>query len=267
MSIVSDKPQTTRFAARGVLSGAGYQLVFTDTPGYHKPRTALGERLNRRVDDSVDGVDAVLLVVDASGAGVGRGDAFVAAREVAPARARKVCAVNKIDRLAHRALVPQLAAAAELAAFDEILPVSARTGAGVDELRDVLVAMLPAGEALFPTGPATDLPLETRAAEVIREKALAVTREEVPHSVAVQVEEIVRDNESGSVTLFCALFVERESQKGILIGKGGQMLKTIGTRARLELEQVLGARVHLNLQVKVLREWQRDPRALDRLGL
>ncbi len=142
VSIVSDKPQTTRFAARGVLSGAGYQLVFTDTPGYHKPRTALGERLNRRVDDSVDGVDAVLLVVDASGAGVGRGDAFVAAREVEPARARKVCAVNKIDRLAHRALVPQLAAAAELAAFDEILPVSARTGAGVDELRDVLVAML-----------------------------------------------------------------------------------------------------------------------------
>jgi GTP-binding protein Era len=268
VSIVSDKPQTTRFVVRGVLNGDGYQVVFTDTPGYHKPRTQLGERLNRRVDDSVEGVDGILLVVDAA-AGVGRGDGFVAAREVepAPARVAKVCAVNKIDRLRGREVVPQLAAAAELAPFDHVMAVSARTGAGLDELRHVLVDLIPEGPALFPTDEATDLPVLTRIAEMVREQALARTREEVPHSIAVQVEELERDEDTGFATVSCVILVERDSQKGIVIGKGGSMLKEIGTRARAEIERLLGAKVYLDLRVKVLKDWQRDPRALDRLGL
>jgi len=267
VSIVSNKPQTTRFAVRGVLHGDGYQVVFTDTPGYHKPSSPLGQRLNARVDDSVSGVDVVLLVVDASGGGVGRGDAFVAEREVRGFGGTKVCAVNKVDRLQRRDVVPQLAAAAALADFDHVVPLSAKTAAGIGELRDVLVEALPEGPALYPADASTDLALETRLAEVVREKALALTREEVPHSIAVDVESFERDDVTGFVTLSCSVLVERDSQKGIVIGKGGRMLREIGTRARLELERMLGARVFLDLRVRVLKDWQRDPRALDRLGL
>jgi GTP-binding protein Era len=267
VSIVSDKPQTTRFAVHGVMEGDGWQVAFTDTPGYHKPRSALGERLNRRVEESVEGVDAVMLVVDASGHGVGRGDAFVAQREVVPFAGTKICVVNKIDRLSHADVVPQLARAADLAPFDHVVPVSARTGDGVEALRGVVVGEMPAGPALFPSGEATDLPLERRIEEIVREKALALTKEEVPHSVAVRLEEFERDPATGFVTLSCDVLVERESQKGIVIGAGGRMLKTIGTRARAEIEPLLGAKVFLSLRVKVLKDWQRDPQALTRLGL
>jgi GTPase len=263
VSIVSDKPQTTRTRIRGVLTTDEYQLVFTDTPGFHKPRTLLGERLNEVVGESTADVDAVVLVVDAAG-GVGRGDAFAAARQVAPLRCRKVCAVNKIDRLKKAELLPQLEAAAELAEFDEIVPVSARTGAGVDELVGVLVEALLEGPPYYPPGEVTDQSLEQRIAEIVREKALAITREEVPHSVAVQTEEIER--EDGLVRIDCVVLVERDSQKGIVIGRGGEMLKRIGTQARLELETLLGAKVFLQLRVKVQKEWQRDPAALNRLG-
>jgi GTP-binding protein Era len=265
VSIVSDKPQTTRFAVRGVMQGDAAQVVFTDTPGYHKPSSPLGQRLNARVDDSVAGVDAVLLVVDASGGGVGRGDAFVAAREVHGARGSKICAVNKVDRLRGHDVVPQLAAAAALEEFDHVLAISAKTGAGLDELRTVLVDAMPEGPPLYPNEAATDLALETRVAEVVREKALARTREEVPHSIAVEVEEL--DRGEGLVRIAASVLVERESQKGIVIGRGGQMLKEIGTAARHELEELFGAKVFLDLRVKVLKDWQRDPRALDRLGL
>ncbi|HYT30389.1 MAG TPA: GTPase Era [Actinomycetota bacterium] len=265
VSIVSDKPQTTRFAVRGVLNGAGYQAVFTDTPGYHKPRTPMGDRLNRRVEDTVAGVDAVLLVVDAA-AGVGRGDAFVASREVEGFAGPKLCAVNKVDLLRHPALVPQLQAAADLAGFDHVTPVSARTGQGLDGLRELIVDMLPAGARLFPEDAPTDLPLELRVAEAVREKALALTREEVPHSIAVEVEELDREDGDGLVRISAVILVERDSQKGIVIGKGGSMLKEIGTLARRELEGWFGAKVFLDLRVKVLKDWQRDPRALDRLG-
>jgi GTPase len=267
VSIVSNVPQTTRLAIRGVLTGPDFQLVFADTPGYHKPRTLLGDRLNRTVDHSVTGVDTVLFVVDAV-AGVGRGDAFVAEREVGRFAGPKLCAVNKIDRLKRHDVVPQLAAAAELAAFDHVVPTSAVSHAGLEELRDALVASLPVGEPLFPDDRATDLPVELQIAEIVREKALALTREEVPHSIAVQVEEMERPEDRGGslVRISCVVLVERESQKGILIGKGGSMLKEIGTRAREELEPMVGAKVFLELRVKVLKEWQRDPRALDRLG-
>jgi GTPase len=264
VAIVSDKPQTTRRGVRGILTTPHYQVVLADTPGFHKPQTLLGRRLNERVTDAVEGVDAVVQVVDAA-AGIGRGDAYVFEHRIAPLSCAKLCAVNKIDRLRHHELVPQLAVAADLGPFDEIVPVSARTAAGVEELLSCIVSRLPECPPLYPEGEVTDLPLEAQMAEVIREKALDVTREEVPHSVAVVVEDVTRDEELTRVE--AQILVERPSQKGILIGRGGSTLTTIGTRAREELEVLLGSHVYLDLRVKVLREWQRDPAALDRLGI
>jgi GTP-binding protein Era len=263
VAIVSDKPQTTRRGVRAVLSSDDYQVVFTDTPGFHKPRTLLGSRLNDLVGEATQGVDAVVQVVDAQ-AGVGRGDAFVFERQLGDIGGPRFCAVNKIDLLHNREEVPQLEAASALGAWDEIVPVSAKTGRGVGVLLDLLVDRLPEGPAYYPTDTLTDQPLEVRVAEIVREKALAVTRQEVPHSIAVVVEEL---EESDSLTkIHASLIVERDSQKGIVIGKGGGTLQTIGSRAREEIERVLGHRVFLDLHVKVLKEWQRDPKALQRLG-
>ncbi|MFL5798382.1 MAG: GTPase Era [Actinomycetota bacterium] len=264
VAIVSDKPQTTRRGIRGVLTTEDFQVAFTDTPGFHKPRTALGRRLNETVAASVAGVDAVIHVVDAA-AGVGRGDAYVFDHEVAPARCPKLCAVNKVDRVGHRKLVPQLAAAEALGGFDEIVPVSAVAGTGVAELVGLLVAVLPEGPALYPAGQVTDQTLEARVAEIVREKALALTREELPHSIAVEIDELEMPDE-GTVRVDALVLVERESQKGMVIGRGGSMLKEVGTRAREEIEELLERTVYLSLRVKVLKDWQRDPRALDRLG-
>jgi GTPase len=263
VSIVSDKPQTTRSRIRGVLTTDGYQVVFTDTPGFHKPRTLLGERLNELVAESTHDVQAVVQVVDAA-AGVGRGDAFVAERRVDPLTCLKVCAVNKVDRIPKPQMLPQLEAAAALTSFDHVVPVSALRGEGVGRLLEVLVEVLPEGPAYFPPGEVTDQPLEHRVAEIVREKALALTREEVPHSIAVEVEDL--EHEDGLVRISCRVLVERESQKGIVIGRGGEMLKRIGTRAREELEVLLSRKVFLELRVKVQKEWQRDPAALNRLG-
>ncbi len=263
VAIVSDKPQTTRRDVRAVLNGDRYQVVFTDTPGFHKPRTPLGSRLNDLVGEATQGVDAVVQVVDAH-AGVGSGDAFVFERRLKGFDGPKLCAVNKLDLLRNHHEVPQLAAAAELGAWDEVVPVSAKTGRGVGVLRDLLLERMPEGPASFPTDAVTDEPLEVRLAEIVREKALAVTRQEVPHSIAVVIEEL--EETDTMTTIHAALIVERESQKGIVIGKGGETLKTIGSRAREEMELVLGRKVFLDLRVKVLKEWQRDPKALQRLG-
>jgi GTPase len=264
IAIVSDKPQTTRAHIRGILTTDRAQVVFTDTPGFHKPRTALGSRLNQLVGDAVEGVDAVVLVVDAA-SGVGRGDRFVYERQVGRASGAKVCAVNKIDGIDHHALVPQLAAAGELGPFDEIVPVSAANREGVGTLLELLVDHLPEGPLLYPAEEQTDQSLELRLAELVREQALAVTREEVPHSVAVVVEELEREGDLTRV--HATLVVERDSQKGIVIGKGGATLKAIGSAARPEMELLLGTRVFLDLRVKVMKEWQRDPKAMNRLGL
>jgi GTPase len=264
VAIVSDKPQTTRQDIRAIWTTDDVQIVFTDTPGFHKPRTALGARLNELVNDAVVGVDVVVQVVDAAG-GVGRGDAFVYTRQVSSAGAgATICAVNKVDRVRHHEVVPQLAAAGALGPWDEVVPISALAGIGVDELRDLLVARMPAGPALFPEDEVTDQPIEVRIAELVREQALAVTREEVPHSVAVVVEEIER--EDGLARVYASIVVERDSQKGIVIGTGGRTLKAIGTKAREQIEPLLGERVFLDIRVKVMKEWQRDPKALDRLG-
>jgi GTPase len=264
VAIVSDKPQTTRRDVRAVLNGDGFQVVFTDTPGFHKPRTLLGSRLNDLVGEATLGVDAVVQVVDAH-AGVGSGDAFVFERQLKGFEGPKFCAVNKLDLLRNHDEVPQLAAAAELGEWDEVVPVSAKKGGrGVRVLLGLLLERLPEGPAYFPTGAVTDEPLEFRLAEIVREKALGVTRQDVPHSIAVVVEEL---QESDTMTtVHASLVVERESQKGIVIGRGGEMLKTIGSRAREEMEFVLGRKVFLDVRVKVLKGWQRDPKALQRLG-
>ena len=263
VSIVTDKPQTTRARIRGIRTTEDHQIVFTDTPGFHKPRTLLGERLNQMVEESTADVEVVVQVVDAA-AGVGRGDAFVAEQRVKPVRALKVCAVNKIDLVKEPQLMAQLQAASELVEFDHLVPVSAKSERGLDELLSVLVDALPGGPRYYDAQEVTDQPLELRIAEIVREKALALTREEIPHSVATQVVEMGREEELTRIS--CVILVERDSQKGIVIGKGGSMLKKIGSLAREELEVVLGTKVHLDLRVKVQKEWQRDPRALTRLG-
>jgi len=263
VAIVSDVPQTTRSRIRGALTTEEYQIVFTDTPGFHKPRTVLGERLNRLVGESVEDVDVLLQVVDAA-AGVGRGDAFVYERHLAHARRSRFCAVNKIDLVPRDRLVRELEAAGRLGAFDEIVPVSARTGSGLPELTRLLAERLPEGPPLFPPGEATDQTFEQRVAELIREQAIRLTREEVPHSVVVTVDDVERVD--ALLRIAATIFLERDSQKGILIGRGGEMLKRIGTRARQEIESLVGTKVYLDLRVKVQKEWQRDPRALNRLG-
>jgi GTP-binding protein Era len=263
VAIVSDRPQTTRRDIRAILTTDRVQVVFTDTPGFHKPRTQLGRRLNGRVGDAVEGVDVVIQVVDGA-SGVGRGDAFVYERQLRAATGARFCVVNKVDAIAGRREVPELAAAAGLGDFDEIVPVSATIGTGVQMLLELIVARLPAGPPLYPEEMITDLPMEIRLAELVREQALRIAREEVPHSVAVVVDEL----EPGEklVTVRASIVVERDSQKGIVIGKGGATLKAIGTGARHEMEDLLGTKVFLDLHVKVLKEWQGDPRALDRLG-
>jgi GTPase len=264
VAIVSDKPQTTRRDIRGIWTTDEVQVVFTDTPGFHKPRTLLGARLNDLVGDAVHGVDLVLHVVDAA-AGVGRGDAFVYEHQVRPSGSPSFCVVNKIDAVRGRDEVPQLAAAAALGDYAEVIPVSATTGSGLQILRDLIAARMPEGPFLYPEETFTDQSLEVQIAELVREQALAVTRQEVPHSVAVVVEEM--DERDDLTEIHASLVVERDSQKGIVIGKGGATLKAIGTEAREQIELLLGTKVFLDLRVKVVKEWQRDLKAIERLGI
>ncbi len=250
VSIVSDKVQTTRTQVRGVLNRPDAQVVFVDTPGIHKPRTLLGERLNDTATAALSGVDVVVFVMDAT-AKLGTGDRFVAAR-VPPSA---LCVINKIDAASRAATLSQLAAAAELG-LDEYFPVSASTGEGVAGLVDAIVARMPEGPQLYPDDMVTDVPEAFWIAELVREQLLAVMREEVPHSIACRVTEW----EWPRVKV--EILVERKSQKGIVIGKGGAILKEVGSRVRNQLEP--GAFVEL--VVKVDKDWQSRPRALERLG-
>lgn len=250
VSIVSDKPQTTRHQIRGVLNRPGAQLVFVDTPGIHKPRTLMGERLNSTAIEAASEVDVVCLVLDAT-APVGRGDAWVAER--VPANA--VVVLNKIDQADRDAVMEQLARAAEFERAS-YFPVSARTGRGVDALVDHLIGLLPEGPRWYPEGMASDVEEAMWVAELVREKLLALTRDELPHSIACRVTEW----EWPRVRV--EIIVERDSQKGIVIGRRGSVLKQVGTEARRELP----AGIFLDLHVVVDRDWQRRPRSLDRLG-
>jgi GTP-binding protein Era len=259
VAITSTVPNTTRRRIFGAATGVGYQLVLVDLPGFQRPMDALTERMQETVSSSFEDVDAVLFVVDAR-ARIGAGDRFVA-RHVSELGRPIVIAVNKIDRLKHGHVFSQMKAASELCDFHALHPVSAKTKEGVGELRDDLVSLLPEGPAYFPADQTTDLTTEERIAEVIREKALHLTREEVPHAITVEVEEIEERR------VRALLYVETESQKGILVGKKGAVIREIGTRARPEVESLLGHSVFLELQVKVRPKWRRDPRMLERLGL
>jgi GTP-binding protein Era len=259
VAIVSDKPQTTRRRIAAVANGEGHQLVLVDLPGFQRPRDPLTERMQKTVDGSLEDVDGFLFVL-AADEGIGAGDRFVAER-VFGAGPPVVMAVNKVDRLSPARIAEQIETAAALGHFHSLHPVSALRGEGIEPLRADLVALLPEGPRYFGEGEETDLPLEARVAELIREQALALTREEVPHALEVEVEEI----EEGRV--HARLFVETRSQKGILVGKGGGMVKEIGSRARPEIERLLGRKVFLELVVKVRPHWRRDESVLERLGI
>ena len=259
VAIVSDKPQTTRRRIFGIANGDDYQLVLADLPGFQRPRDPLTEHMQRTVDSSFEDVDGVLFVVDARER-IGAGDRFIAHRVFALG-VPVVIAVNKVDRLKAGHIATQMQAAARLGNFHALHPVSAKTGDGVGELREELVELLPEGPLYFEREQRTDLSVEMQVAELIREKALGLTREEVPHAITVEVEEL------GEKVVRAAVYVETESQKQIVIGKGGSVIKKVGTAARPEIELILGHPVFLELHVKVKPKWRRDEALLERLGI
>ena len=260
--ITSDKPQTTRHAVRGIVARPDAQLILVDTPGLHRPRTLLGQRLNDVVRATLADVDVVGFCIPADQK-VGPGDRFIAA-ELASLRAPRIAIITKTDRASKRQVAEQLIAVSQLGEFAEIVPVSAVNGDQVDLLADLLVQHLPEGPQLYPDGVQTDIDDSTRIAELIREAALDGVRDELPHSIAVTVEET--DANDNRTLIYATIHLERDSQKGIIIGTGGARLKKIGTTARAGIEALLGTKVHLDLHVAIESDWQRDPKKLDRLG-
>jgi GTP-binding protein Era len=268
VAIVSERPQTTRRAIRGVATdlAADWQLVMTDLPGVQRPRDALTERMQRRVEREIADSDAVLFVVNAE-QGVGPGDRFISkALLQSSIDTPVVCAVNKVDRLNNAETAAVLAQVGEVAGVDEIFPISARKGHGLEPLIAKLIELLPESPFLFPPEQRSDLPSDVLLAELIREQVLRRTRDELPHAVEVQVSDVAY-REDGVVEVRAHVWAETESQKGILIGSGGRKIKEIGTAARTELERELAGRVFLDLQVRVRKRWRRDEGLLDRLGI
>jgi GTPase len=259
VAIVSDKPQTTRRRIAGVVNGDGYQLVLADLPGFQRPLDPMTERMQRTVDRAFEDVDAVLFVLSTRER-IGAGDRFIAQRVFALG-VPVVIALNKIDRLKPGHVATQMDTASKLGDFHALHPVSAKTGDGIAALRDELVELLPEGPAYFPPEQRSDLSPEEEVGELIREKALALTREELPHAISVEVEEV------DEKVVRASLYVETESQKQIVVGKRGSVVKEIGVRARPEIEHLLGHPVFLELQVKVKPKWRRDDATLERLGL
>jgi GTPase len=259
VAIVSDKPQTTRRRIFGIANGDDHQLVLADLPGFQRPLDALTERMQKTVDAAFEEVEAVLFVLSARER-IGAGDRFIASR-VFGLGAPVVIALNKVDRLKASHVAQQMEAAARLGDFHALHPVSAKTGDGVAALRDELVALLPEGPLYFPREQRTDLSVELQVGELIREKALWLTRDEVPHAISVEVEEIEER------VVRASILVETESQKQIVVGKGGAIVKQIGTRSRPEIEALLDHKVFLELKVKVRPRWRRDAATLERLGL
>ena len=264
VAIVSDKPQTTRRQIRGIATGEGWQLVLVDLPGVQRPRDTLTERMQRSVERALADSDAVLFVLNGEQQ-IGPGDRFIA-NAIVNAGRPAVTALNKVDRLDRPRTVAALAQAAALGVPGEIFPISARTGDGVGPLVDQLVALVPEGEFLYPSQDTSDLSDRIRLAELVREQVLLRTREELPHAVEVEVDEI-EEREDGLLVVHARVWAETESQKGILVGAGGRMVKAVGSSARREIEAMLGRRVHLELQVRVRRGWRRDESLLDRLGI
>jgi GTP-binding protein Era len=259
VAIVSDKPQTTRRRIFGIANGDDYQLVLADLPGFQRPRDALTEHMQRTVDSSLEDIDAVLFVLDARDR-IGAGDRFIAGR-VFSLGVPVVIALNKVDRLKPGHIATQMATASRLGEFHALHPVSAKTGDGVAELREELVGLLPEGPQYFPPEQRTDLSTDEQIAEIVREKAIQLTRDEVPHAISAEVDDL----EERVVRV--SLYVETDSQKQILVGKGGSMVREIGKRARPEVEVLLAHPAFLDLHVKVRPKWRRDERMLERLGL
>jgi GTP-binding protein Era len=272
VAITSNRPQTTRHTIRGIVHRDDFQIVLVDTPGLHRPRTLLGERLNELVKGTYSEVDVIGLCIPADET-IGPGDRWIyqQIRTIAP-RTTLIVIVTKTDKVPRDKVAAQLMAASELTGGDcEIVPVSATTGEQIDVLTDVLVAQLPPGPAFYPDGELTDEPEEVLMAELIREAALEGVRDELPHSLAVVIDEINpregRTEEQGElIDVHAILYVERDSQKGIVIGKGGARLREVGTAARTQIEKLLGTKVYLELRVKIAKNWQRDPKQLGRLG-
>ena len=264
VAIVSDKPQTTRREIRGIATGDDWQLVLVDLPGVQRPRDPLTERMQRRVERSLAEADAVLLVLNGEQE-IGPGDRFIA-HAIRNVGLPCVTGLNKVDRLDKGRTLAGLQAAADLGVPGELYPVSALTGAGVDEVVAGLVELVPEGPFLYPPDEKSDLALEVRLAELVREQVLRRTREEVPHSVEVEIDEL-DERDDGLLVVRARVWAETESQKGILVGRGGQMVRAVGTAARKEIEAMLGRRVHLELTVRVRKGWRRDEGLLDRLGI
>ncbi|MCG7285264.1 GTPase Era [Cellulomonas sp. ACRRI] len=270
VAITSGRPQTTRHTIRGIVHRPDAQLVLVDTPGLHRPRTLLGERLNDLVRDTLTEVDVVGFCLP-SDQKVGPGDRFIAEQLAQLGRRTPVVAIaTKADLVGKQRLAEHLLAVSELGDWADIVPVSAESGYQVDVVEQVLVGHLPEGPALYPEGELTDEPEAVMVAELVREAALEGVRDELPHSLAVVVDEIVPretgDGETPMLDVRVHLFVERDSQKAIVIGRGGSRLREVGTRARRGIEALLGSRVYLDLHVKVAKDWQRDPKQLGRLG-
>jgi GTPase len=264
VAIVSDKPQTTRREIRGIATGPDWQLVLVDLPGVQRPRDPLTERMQRRVESALSDSDAVLFVLNGEQQ-IGAGDRFIASA-IANVGVPAVTALNKVDRLDPPRTVVALDAAAGLGVDGEIFPISARTGAGVEPMVDQLVSLLPEGPFLYPREEQSDQPEQVRIAELVREQVLLRTREELPHAVEVELDEL-EEREDGLLVVRARVWAETESQKGILVGAGGRMVKAVGTAARQEIAQLLGRRVHLDLHVRVRKGWRRDEALLDRLGI
>jgi GTPase len=271
VAITSSRPQTTRHTIRGIVHRENFQIILVDTPGLHRPRTLLGQRLNDLVKDTYSEVDVIGWCIPADEK-IGPGDRWIheQIRTVAPNTTLMVV-VTKIDRVPRDRVAAQLVAVSELVGPDtEIVPVSATTGEQLDVLTDVLATALPPGPAFYPDGELTDEPEEVLMAELIREAALEGVRDELPHSLAVVIEEVTpregRDDLNPLVDVRAYLYVERDSQKGIVIGKGGARLREVGTAARTQIEKLLGTKVYLDLRVKIAKNWQRDPKQLGRLG-
>lgn len=268
VAITSNRPQTTRHTIRGIVHHEDYQIVLVDTPGLHRPRTLLGQRLNELVKNTYSEVDVIGLCIPAD-EGIGPGDRWIyeQTRAVAP-RTTLIVIVTKTDKVSKERVAAQLLAVSELTGGNcDIVPVSATTGEQVDVLIDVLVSKLPPGPAFYPDGELTDEPEETLMAELIREAALEGVRDELPHSLAVVIDEVnPREGRDDLIDVHAILYVERDSQKGIVIGKGGARLREVGTAARIQIEKLLGTKVYLELRVKIAKNWQRDPKQLGRLG-
>lgn len=265
IAITSDRPQTTRHAVRGIVHRPDAQLVVVDTPGMHRPRTVLGERLDDVVRAAWAEVDAVAFCLPANEK-LGPGDRFIAAELTRLRRTPLIAVVTKTDLVSRDAVASKLLEVSRLADFAEIVPVSARTGEQVEILTDLLVAQLPEGPPLYPEGELTDEPEQVMVAELIREALLADVRDELPHSIAVTVEEMNPREGSDLLDVYATVHIERPSQKAIVLGRGGARLRDAGAKARRHIEALLGNRVYLDLHVSVLRDWQRNPKHLRRLG-